>query len=587
MSNRMHRLWKELRRRHVVSTVAAYAAAAFVLLQLGEILFPAFGIDEAGGMRALLALLLGGFPVVLAVSWVYDVTREGFRRTAPEDGELSEVPPPSSTVVGLVLVTALVLGVTGWYAVQAVEAPAAAATPPRSASIAVLPFTDMSETQDQAYLGDGIAEEILNLLAAAPELQVAARTSSFAFRDEPGDVRRIGDELGVGTVLEGSVRRDGSRVRVTAQLIDTESGFHLWSEAYDREVENLFAVQDEIAGAIAEELLGTLDLPGARGERRAADPEAQDAYWRGRAEWNRRGSAGIPAAIRLFQEALTLDPDYAQAYAGLADSWALLPQFVPGADADQAWARAEELARRAVELDPTLAEAHASLGLTLALQGDRQGALAALGRALELNPSYAPARHWRGNVLAERGELARAVEDLERAATLDPLSAPIAVDHANLLLWSGDLDGAREEFERALSLDFGYARAHLGSALVAMEEGEEVSLHMSLAQWAALSGIPSPAAAALAQDMLAYHRGGVAGSVPGAVEQLAEQGRVSSGTVALLQALVGAGDASVRWLRRALEDRSWVDLYPRVNAAFAPFRDDPGFREVLTAMEPA
>ena len=587
MAIKMHRLWSELRRRHVVSTVAAYAAAAFVLLQLAEILFPAFGIDEAAGMRALLAVLLGGFPVVVAMSWVYDVSRGGLRRTAPSEGSPdAEAPPPSASLVGVVMVAALLLGLTGWYAVRAVEAPATRSAP-RSASIAILPFTDMSEDQDQAYLGDGIAEEILNILAAVPELQVAARTSSFAFRDEPGDVRRIGGDLGVGTILEGSIRRDGARVRVTAQLIDTESGFHLWSETYDREVENLFAVQDEIAGAIAEELLGTLDLPRARSGRHVADPRAQDAYWRGRAEWNRRGSAGIPAAIRLFQEAVNLDPDYAQAHAGLADSWALLPQSVPGADADQAWTRAEELARQAIELDPGLAEAHASLGLVLALRGDREAALTSLGRALEINPSYAPARHWRGNVLAETGRLEAAVEDLRRAAALDPLSAPIAVDLANLLLWSGADGEAGREFERALSLDFGYARAHLGNALVALEQGEEVSLHMSLAQWAALSGLSSPTAALLAREMSTFHAGGGPGAVPPAVDSLAARGSLSSGTVARLHALVGDGAGAVRWLDRAVEDGSWVDQYLAVNTAFEPFRDDPGFQGILRDTRPS
>jgi len=414
--------------------------------------------------------------------------------------------------------SALALGGAGWWAVRTVDP--AGALAPAASSIAVLPFADMSVEGDQAYLGDGVAEEILNILAGVDSLQVAARTSSFAFR-ENDDIRDIGSRLDVAHILEGSVRRAGSDVRITAQLIDTRTGFHLWSETYDREMDDLFAVQDEIAGSIAE------------------------------------------------------------AYAGLADSWALMPQFVGSVDPAEAMERAEKFALDAIELNDDLAEAHASLGLVRALRQDRIGALASLGRAIELNGSYAPALHWRGNVLAEMGRLDDALDDARRAASVDPLSPAIASDLGRILLWSGDLEGAEAEFERAQSLDFGYAPSLLGAAMVALEQEQEVGPRMALTQWAAVSGLPAPLAVELSTGMLRFRQTGEPQPVPAELTASAEGGLISSGTAAALHARLGAEDATLRWLWTSLEDRSWVDQYLRVNPAYDPVRGMDGFREIL------
>jgi serine/threonine-protein kinase len=566
----------------VVSTAAAYLAVAFVLLQLGEILFPAFDLGPQA-LRLLFAGLLALFPVVIALSWIYDVTGGGLRRTDP-DAEAAGAHP---LLVGSILAGAVVLGAGGWYAVRMVDpvvgaAGAGAATAARLTSIAVLPFTDLSEARDQGYMGDGLAEEVLNLLAGIDGLQVAARTSSFAFRDND-DIREIGARLGVSTILEGSVRRSERNVRITAQLIDVSNGFHVWSETFDREVDDLFAVQDEIARAIATQLLGELGLNVDLEGHYVAAPEAQDAYWRGRAQWGRRDAAGLPEAIELFSRAIEIDSLYAAAYAGLADSWALLPQFVPGVDARDALDRAEASARRAIELDDGLAEPHASLGLVLALRQDRVGALAELGRAIALNPSYAPALHWRANVLAEMGRLADAVADAERAASVDPLSPAIATDFGNILLWSGDPESAADEFERAQRLDFGYAPAVFGAALVALEEGEPVALQMALTQWTALTGLPVPLAGELATGFLTYQQSGSPQPVPATLVAMGQGGRLSSGTVAAIHGLLGQRDGAISWLRQAVADGSWVDQFLRVNPAYDAVRDDPAFVELLLA----
>jgi len=575
MGDRGKNMWEELRRRRVVSSAAAYLAIAFVVLQLAEILFPAFGLG-AGTLRALFALLLASFPIAIALSWIYDVTSSGLTRTDDSPGRAG---PHPVLLVG-VMASACALAGAGWWAVRSVDSDGLGAAAARESSIAVLPFADMSEGGDQAHLGDGMAEEILNMLAGVDGLLVAARTSSFAFR-ENDDIRDIGMRLDVAYILEGSVRRAGEAVRVTAQLIDTSTGFHVWSQTYDREVIDLFTVQDEIAGAIAEALVGQLDL-GPASQRYAASPQAQDLYYRGRAQWNRRDAVGMPEAIELFNRAIEADSLYAEAYAGLADSWALMPQLVSSVDGVDAMERAESHALRALALNDQLAEAHASLGLIRALRQDRVGALGALSRAIDLNPSYAPALHWRANVLAEMGRLSDALVDAERAAAIDPLSAAIASDYGYILLWSGDRERAASQFSRARALDFGFAPAIMGAVLVALQHEQEVALQMALTEWAAVSSLPVSLAGPLATGMLAHRRTGAGQPVPPALDDLARSGRVPAGTTAALHALLGSHDGALSWLRAAIADRSWIDQYLRVNWAYDGLRSRPAFQEILT-----
>lgn len=573
MGDGVRGIWSELRRRRVVSTAAAYLAVAFVGLQLGEILFPAFDLGP-GALRILFAFFLALFPIVMALSWVYDVTSAG---VTPTDRDRPGAGPHPAILAGVVM-SALGLGGAGWWAVRTVDP--VGIVSPSSESIAVLPFVDMSESGDQAYLGDGVAEEILNILAGVDGLQVAARTSSFAFR-ESDDVREIGSRLDVAHIVEGSVRRVGSEVRITAQLIDTRTGFHLWSSTFDREVDDLFAVQDEIAGSIAQALLGELELAPATADRSLVSAEAQELYWRGRAQWSRRDAVGIPGAIELFSRAIEVDSLYAEAYAGLADSWALMPQFVRSADPGESLRRAEEFALRAIDLNDGLAEAHASLGLVRALRQDRVGALASLSRAIDLNGSYAPALHWRANVFADLGRLDDAASDARRAASVDPLSASIASDFGFILLWREELEAAKREFARVQSLDFDFRPALLGSALVALYEEQEVGLRMALTQWVAVSGLPVALAGDLSVGWLEHRRTGEAQPVPDALTAIAELGLLSAGTIASLHAMLGADDAALRWLRASVEDRSWVDQYLRVNPAYDDLRGQDAFQAIL------
>ncbi|HEX9579460.1 MAG TPA: tetratricopeptide repeat protein, partial [Gemmatimonadales bacterium] len=334
------------------------------------------------------------------------------------------------------------------------------------ASVAVLPFLDLSPAGDRAYLSDGLTEELLNALAKIPGLRVAARSSSFQFRDPGTDVRMVGQRLGVAAVVEGSVRLEGTRLRVTAQLIETRRGYHLWSEQYDRDLEDIFAVQEEIARTVASALSAELvsGLPDILVARATESTEAYDLYLRGRHDWNSRTTEGMWRALRAFERAIAIDPGYAAAYAGLSDTWQLLPDYgdVP---ARQGLAQAKTAALRAIALDSSLAEAHASLAALLDdYDRDRAGAEHEYRQAILLNPGYATARQWLAIHLADDGRFDEAIAEIERARRLDPLSRIINTAVGAVRYFARDYPGSVAEYRAVLDQapDFALAWALMG-----------------------------------------------------------------------------------------------------------------------------
>lgn len=321
-------------------------------------------------------------------------------------------------------------------------------------SIAVLAFADLSPDRDQEYFSDGIAEELLNLLAKNTDLRVAARTSSFAFKGRDQNVSEIGSALNVDTVLEGSVRKAGDRVRITAQLIDARTGFHLWSETYDRELADVFAVQDEIAGAIVNSLPTVAGNVGTL-EAERVNNEAYDLYLQGRHQLTLRTRATIEAAKDLFERSLAIEPDYAPAWAELAMSALLLSdgQATYGElTVEEVRALAEPAVERALTLDPGLAEAHVAQGFLLGHLGGRPGSIASYRKAIELNPSVANARHLLYLTLFDAGEFAEAFEVIDRAVALDPLSAVTVENHVSSLSARGRFEDALAAAKRLYSL---------------------------------------------------------------------------------------------------------------------------------------
>jgi serine/threonine protein kinase/Tfp pilus assembly protein PilF len=322
-------------------------------------------------------------------------------------------------------------------------------------SIAVLPFTNLSADPDQEYFCDGMAEEIINVLTHVEGLRVVARTSAFAFKGKSGDIREIGRKLDVASVLEGSVRKAGARVRITAQLVSVANGYHIWSEKFDREMQDIFGIQDEISLAIVDRLRVKL-LGKHKAEltkHHTENLEAYHLYLKGRYFWNKRTKSAANKAVGYFEQAIEKDPAYASAYFGLADAYVIL-QAYGLAPFEEAYPNAKKAALRALELDDSLAGAHTSMAeIKRIFENDPQGAEQQFRRAIELNPGYATAHHWYSILLGRAGRFKEAAEEGERALELDPLSTIIKLRVANLRLSAWDWDGAEELYRNALEID--------------------------------------------------------------------------------------------------------------------------------------
>ncbi len=404
----------EFRRRRVFRATAAYVVAGWLLIQVGDATFAPLGLPESA-MKWLIVLLALGFVPALALAWTYDLTVRGIERTAP----------------------------------AAVSAPPAAP----EASVAILPFADMSEAKDQDYFCDGLAEEILNALANVRGLRVASRTSSFRFRDTATDARDIGRALNVAAIMEGSVRKAGERVRVTAQLVDAGNGYHLWSENFDRRLQDIFAIQEEIARNVVQALRLTLKTPESLDFERHAprDMRAYDFYLRARQLQALKSTSTWTAAPDMFRRAIALDPDYAQAHAGLADAlielllWRLArPEDV----LDEAVAASG----RALALAPALAEAHVARANTMHVAGDYDAAQVEFERAIALNGGLYEAHYYFARHLFARGLNARSVEEFEAAHRARPdefQALTLAVAAAEAM---GDGEYAKDLAARALAL---------------------------------------------------------------------------------------------------------------------------------------
>ncbi|MFQ5529862.1 MAG: hypothetical protein ACE5FP_05870 [Gemmatimonadota bacterium] len=440
----------EMKRRHVFKVAAIYGIVAFGVLQAADMALPRLGLPD-WTVTFMLALVLLAFPVVLIIAWAFEVTPDGVKKTdAAAPGEIeSIVGAPMSErwpagILALVGVVAL-LG-SGWW-IGRRTAPGASAGEESATSadvrlamgdladddrtsIAVLPFDDMSAAGDQEYFGDGMTEEILNTLAKVRDLRVAGRTSAFAYKGEDKDLREIGAELGVSYLVEGSVRKDGDLLRITAQLIDTGDGSHVWSESYDRRMEGVFQIQREIAEAIAAELRIPLGLDGSELVHPTADLEAYDLYLAGRAKMRLRGLA-VGEAVELFEAAIARDSSWAPAWAGLAEAtelkgwysqtWDDVPDD-PRAYAerqDAVWRNAETAARRALRLDPDNASAYVALGSVLRNRYAWSDSEAAFLRALASDPDSPEAHQQYGTMLLMAGRIREGRRATDRAAALD------------------------------------------------------------------------------------------------------------------------------------------------------------------------
>src|SRR5216110_2670090 len=443
--------FSELKRRNVYKVAVAYIVAGWALSQGIAQVLPVFDVPN-WAIRLIVLLIMIGLPVALSLAWAFELTPEGIKRTDAADavGQHSR----GHTWIYIVVIAAAFS--IGLFFLGRFSAGNKTASPVgiSNKSIAVLPFDNLIRDPDNAYFCEGVQDEILTRLAKVADLKVISRTSTQHFKSTPDNLPQIAKQLGVAHILEGSVQKASDQVRVNVQLINALTDAHLWADTYDRRLTDIFAVESEIAKTIAETLQAKLTGSEKSSIAKAptVNPEAYELYLKGRFFWNKRTGDDLRKSIEYLKQAIAKDPGYALAYAALADSYGLL-RFYGGASPAESVVPAEAAAKKALELDDSLAEAHASLGLIATEELEINRGVNELERAIQLNPNYATAHHWLGLALATLQQSDRSIGELKRALELDPLSMIINADLSIIYLYARRYDAAEAQARKTLEID--------------------------------------------------------------------------------------------------------------------------------------
>lgn len=583
------KLFSELRRRNVFRMAALYCVAAWLIMQVAGVLIDLAKLPDWTGTTTLWILAVG-FPIALVVSWFYELTPDGVSLERDKEPGVSIASVTGRRldliVISLLCAAVILFAYDKWWTHEPIDN-----------SIAVMPFENMSADQEQEFFSDGISEEILNLLAQIPDLRVISRTSAFSFRDKEISVSEIGRTLNVSHILEGSVRKSGDRIRISAQLIRADNGFHIWSDSFDRSLNDVFAVQYEIANLIGRALKSELALDdpvlkasshlpddaittelrregvSVRGQTESS--EAHIAYLKGRYHLNKRSPDGLRNAKLQFETAIELDPEYALAYSGLADSYMLLAGYghMPALAARENQRKA---VYKAIELDDRLAEVHASLG-TLYVEDDWNWDAAAKEflRAIEINPNYAQALQWYGNLLAMIADPTH-LSVMERAHAADPVSLRVNVDYGLAYYYDAQYEKAVKQLQNAIELDPSFLPAYSALGLVLLETGSFDE---------AIEAIAKGSRGNLSVWLgYAHARAGNDSEARATLERWHERWR-DSRTGAIPIALIHVGltehDLAFEWLNRAVDTKDSGITTLQTYAYWEPIRKDLRYTRLL------
>ena len=581
-----HNFFTELKRRNVYKVAAAYAVVAWLLMQVASQIFPFFEIPN-WVVRLVVLLLILGFPVVLIIAWAFEVTPEGIQRTEAADaaGQRSRgvvwiyiVLTGAALSVGLFFVGRYTAGnATPRHDASPARTEAATAIPQKS--IAVLPLVNESGDPKDEYFSDGLSEELIAALAQISGLKVIGRSSSFRFKDGKEEPKTIGEKLGVSTLLEGTVRKQGDRVRIVAELVNAADGIALWTRTFDRELKDIFAVQEEIARAVAESLKVTLLGSNDRSAERAApnSVEAHNAYLQGHFHFQRRNLEDFRKAVSYFDQAIRLDPDYALAYAERSEAWSFIGDLT--GQRATAWPTAKSDAEKAVAIAPALAEAHAALGwVRFFIDWKFAEGLSELKRAKELSPANPTANDLLARVIVYLGQVDEAERHARHAVELDPLSVTAQGNLGRVLFVAGKLDEADAVARKAAELQPAAAGNHRYQVHVAVERGDgETALReaqlepnegyrrfeLALAHY--VRGDRAAADAALA-DLIANGR-----------DQLAYQ-------IAEVYAVRGEKEKAFEWLQISFDNHDTGTLTLLIDPLLRGLRDDPRYKNLVAKL---
>ena len=570
--------FSELKRRNVYKVAVAYLVVSWLLLQAASILLPTF---EAPSwvMKAFVVLIVLGFVLAVSISWAFEMTPEGMKRTANVSSDEGRSLPYWSKKKFAAFIVGVATIAAGLFVFQFFRAP----NPTSGAnaggkSIAVLPLLNESGDPKDEYFSDGLSEELIAALAQIRELKVIGRSSSFRFKDRKEEPKTIGEKLGVTTLLEGTVRKQGERVRIVAELINAADGIELWTRTFDRELKDIFAVQQEIAAAVASSLkttlLGSDQLLAANPATKNTD--AHNAYLQGHYYFQRRNLEDYRKAVDHYGEAIRLDPDYALAYAERSEAWTLIGDLT--GEGKTAWPKARADAEKAVAIAPALAEAHAALGWVRFFTEWRFGeGLNELKRARELAPANPTANDLLARMIVYLGRLDEAEKQARQAVELDPLATAPKNNLARILWYEGKLDEADAVARQAAELQPNSASSRRWQVLVAIQRGDkETALREAQSE-------PDDSYRRFELAVAQYARGDRA-AADAALTDLMAHNQGLDYQVAQVYAVRGEKEKAFEWLQIAFDHHDTGMLGLLVDPLLNSLRDDPRFKALIAKM---